>query len=127
MMTAVTIAARILQSFEFFRSGAGRWGVLITEKLCQFKFLTIPLFIWGVIRISISSFRLLCSAIARYLNSIGFTGITVGGSDLLAIANTVFPVDEFMGLLVAWASLYAVCASIRFIRAAWAAVPLKAT
>ena len=121
------VCSRILQSVEFFRSGFGKWFVLLFQKFLAFKFFCLPFFLWGVIKISISVFRLFCTSIGSYLNSIGFTGVQVGGADVLAIANTVFPVDEFVGLLVAWASLYGVCASIRFARAAWAAIPLKAT
>ena len=126
-MQISTLIGRLLQSVEFFRSGFGKWFVLLFQKMLEFKFLVIPLFLWGVIKISISVFRLFCTSLGSYLNSIGFNGIRVGGADVLAIANTVFPVDEFIALLVAWASLYGVCASIRFTRAAWAAIPLKAT
>lgn len=122
-----TLCGRLLQAVEFFRSGFGKWFVLVFEKILAFKIFVIPLFIWSVIKLSISVFGLFCSTIRGYLNSIGFNGITVGGSDILAIANTVFPVDEFIGLLIAWATLYGVCASIRFARAAWAAIPFKAT
>lgn len=122
-----TLIGRLLQSVEFFRSGFGKWFVLLFQKMLAFKFLCLPFFLWGVIKIGISVFRLFCTSIGSYLNSIGFNGIRVGGADVLAIANTVFPVDEFIGLLIAWASLYGVCASIRFARAAWAAIPLKAT
>ena len=122
-----TLIGRLLQAVEFFRSGFGKWFVLVFQKLIAYKILVIPFFVWSVIKISISVFRLFCSSIGGYLQSIGFNGIQVGGADVLKIANTVFPIDEFIGLLVAWASLYGVCASIRFARAAWAAVPLKAT
>ncbi len=122
-----TLIGRLLQAVEFFRSGFGKWFVLIFQKILAYKILVIPFFIWGVIKIAISTFRLLCSAIGSYFNSIGFTGLRVGGADILAIANTVLPLDELIGLIVAWAALYAVCASIRFLRAAWAAIPLKAT
>jgi len=122
-----TLIGRLLQSVEFFRSGFGKWFVLAFQKILAYKIFVIPLFVWGVIKISISLFSLFCTSIREYLHSIGFNGVTVGGADVLAIANTVFPIDEFVGLLVAWASLYGVCASIRFARAAWAAIPLKAT
>ncbi len=65
--------------------------------------------------------------IHTYFDSIGFTGLSIGGVDILSVANTVLPIDEFIAMLVAWFGLYAVCASIRFLRAAWAAIPFKAT
>jgi len=122
-----TLIGRLLQAVEFFRSGFGKWFVLIFQKILAYKILVIPFFIWGVIKIAISTFGLLCEAIGSYFDSIGFNGLVVGGADILAIANTVLPLDELIGLIVAWAALYAVCASIRFLRAAWAAIPLKAT
>ena len=122
-----TLVGRLLQAVEFFRSGFGKWFVLIFNKLLAYKFFVVPFFLWAVIKISISSFRFFCTSIGSYLNSIGFTGLRVGGADILAIANTVLPLDELIGLVVAWAALYGVCASIRFARAAWAAIPLKAT
>ena len=122
-----TLIGRLLQSFEFFRSGVGRWGVLLWQKVMEFKIFSLPLLIWGVVRFSISLFRSACSAIQTYFDAIHFSGIQVGGTSLLTLANTVFPVDEFVGLLIAWVGLYAVCASIRFVRAAWSAIPFKAT
>ena len=70
-----------------------------------------------------------CSAIREHVTTFeNFQQITqVGGADILAIANTVFPVNEFVSLLIAWVGLYTACASIRFLRAAWAAIPLKAS
>ncbi|MBR1922115.1 MAG: hypothetical protein IJ829_09010 [Kiritimatiellae bacterium] len=50
-----------------------------------------------------------------------------GGYSIVAIANTILPLDETIALLVAWAGLYATCAGIRFARAAWSAVPFKAS
>lgn len=123
-----TIVSRLLQSVEFFRSGVGKWFVLLwTRCILPFKFFVIPLFAWGVIKIAISSFRLFCSTIRGYLDSVGFNGLQIGGADVLAIANTVLPLDELAGFIVAWCGLYAVCASIRFVRAAWSAIPFKAT
>ena len=122
-----TLIGRLLQAVEFFRSGFGKWFVLLFQKLIQYKIFVIPFFVWGVIKVAISAFGLLCSAIASYFNSIGFTGLRIGGANILAIANTVLPLDELIGLIIAWAALYGVCASIRFARAAWAAIPLKAT
>ena len=122
-----TLIGRLLQSVEFFRSGFGKWFVLGFEKFMYIKYPVVVLVVWGCIKISIAVFRLFCSSVGGYLNSIGYSGIRVGGCDILAIANTVFPIDEFVGLLIAWATLYGVCASIRFARAAWAAVPLKAS
>lgn len=122
-----TIASRILQSLEFFRSGFGKWLLLLWAKIVAFKWLAVPLFVWGIIKISISAFRLFCSAMRGYLDSVGFNGIQVGGANVLAIANTVLPLDELAGFIVAWCGLYSVCASIRFIRAAWSAIPLKAS
>ena len=126
-MFVSTLIGRLLQSLEFFRSGFGRWFSLALSKLLEFKIFWIPLFLWGVIRLTITLFRAFCSAVSTYFNSIGFSGIRIGGVDVLAVANTVLPVDELIGFIVAWFGLYAVCASIRFIRAAWSAVPLKAS
>lgn len=129
-MTIAVLTGRLLQSLEFFRSGAGRWIVLLFEKLLSpFKWTCLPLFIWGIIKFSLSVFRSLCSAIKDHIQTIqNLQQITeVGGADVLDIANTVFPVNECFTLLVAWVGLYTACASIRFLRAAWAAIPLKAT
>lgn len=122
-----TLVARLLQAVEFMRSGSGKWAVLVFNKIKSYKIFTVPCFIFAIVKITISLFRLFCSAVGGYLNSLGFSGIIVGGVDLLAIANTVFPVDEFIGLLISWVTLYGICASIRFARAAWAAIPFKAT
>ena len=122
-----TIISRLLQSFEFFRSGFGRWLSLGLSKFLEFKIFVVPLFIWGVIRLTISLFRAFCSAVSTYFDSIHFSGIQVGGVNVLAVANTVLPIDELVGMIVAWFGLYAVCASIRFVRAAWSAVPFKAS
>ena len=132
-MTIAVLTGRLLQSFEFFRSGAGRWAVLFFEKLVSpFKWTCLPLMIWGIIKLSLSVFRLFCSAIRDHLTTFeNLNQITREGgaesADILAIANTVFPVNEFVSLLVAWVGLYTACASIRFLRPAWAAIPLKAT
>ncbi len=126
-MFIANIVSRILQSFEFFRSGAGKWAVLLIQKVLDFKIFVMPLFVWGVIKITISVFRLFCSRLASYFDTIHFEGLMVGGTDILAVANTVFPVDEFVAMLVSWFTLYSVCASIRFIRAAWSAIPFKAS
>lgn len=122
-----TLIGRLLQSFEFFRSGFGRWLSLFLSKFLEFKIFWVPLFVWGVIRLTITLFRAFCSAVSTYFHSIGFSGIQIGGVDLLAVANTVLPIDELIGMILAWFGLYAVCASIRFVRAAWSAVPFKAS
>ena len=129
-MTLSVLTGRLLQSLEFFRSGAGRWFVLFFEKLVSpFKWACLPLFVWGVIKLSLSVFRLFCSSLREHIQTIqGLQQITmVGGVDILDVANTVFPVNEFVSLLAAWVGLYSACASVRFLRAAWAAIPLKAT
>ena len=121
------IVSRVLQSLEFFRSGLGRWITLIFQKFIFFKIFAVPLFIWGIIKLTISGFGLLCSSIQAKFHAINFTGLQVGGVDILAVANTVLPIDELMAMLISWFSIYAVCASIRFIRAAWSAIPFKAS
>ena len=102
-MTIAVLTGRLLQSLEFFRSGAGRWVVLFFEKLVSpFKWTCLPLMIWGIIKLSLSVFRLFCSAIRDHLTTFeNLNQITqVGGADILAIANTVFPVNEFVSLLI---------------------------
>ena len=131
-MTIAVLTGRLLQSLEFFRSGAGRWVVLFFEKLLSpFKWTCLPLFIWGIIKFSLSVFRAFCSAIREHLqtfeNMQQITDSSGSSTSVLDIANTVFPVNETFTLLVAWVGLYTACASIRFLRAAWAAIPLKAT
>ena len=129
-MTIAVLTGRLLQSLEFFRSGAGRWVVLFFEKLVSpFKWTCLPLMIWGIIKFSLSVFRVFCSSVRGHIEVFqNLSQITqVGGLDVLDIANTVFPVNEFASLLVAWVGLYATCASIRFFRAAWAAIPFKSS
>ena len=72
-------------------------------------------------------FTSLCSHISTLFGSMGFHGIRAGGIDILSFANTVLPLDEMIALLISWFAVYSVCATIRFVRAAWAAIPLKAT
>lgn len=127
MFFVTNIVSSLLRSFEFFRSGMGKWFTLGLEKIADYKIFLLPLFIWGVIRAVISLFGAVCSAIRDKLASLGFTGIQVGGVDVLALANSVLPIDELIGLIVAWFGVASVVASIRFIRAAWAAVPLKSS
>ena len=127
-MMIATITARLLQSVEFLRTFVANCVRLFWSKaLLPFRFGVIGVFIWGVIRLSISVFRLFCTTMQSHINAIQYSGIQVGGTSVLSIANTVFPVDECVAMIIAWFALYAVCASIRFIRAAWAAIPLKAT
>lgn len=121
------IVSSLLQSVEFFRSGFGKWFTLGLQKLLDYKFLMLPFFIWGVIRLVISLFGSVCSAIRDKLSSMNFNGLQVGGVDILSLANSVLPLDEIVAMLVAWFGVAAVVASIRFIRAAWDAVPLKAS
>ena len=117
----------LLKSLEFFRSGVGKWFTLGFEKTLEYKVFLLPFFIWGVIKFFISLFTTVCSAIRDKLASLNFSGIEVGGVDVLALANSVLPIDELVGLIVAWFGVAAVVASIRFIRAAWSAIPLKAS
>ena len=129
-MTIAVLTGRLLQSLEFFRSGAGRWVYLFIEKVISpFRWSCVPLMIWGVIKLSLSIFRLFCSAIREHVETLeSMQRITqFDGVNILEIANTVFPVNEFVTLLVSWVGLYSACASIRFLRAAWAAIPLKAS
>ena len=126
-MFIANITSRVLQSLEFFRSGAGKWGVLFVTKFLQFRLFALPLFIWGAIKLTITGFGLFCSAIRAKLNALSFSGLQVGGVDILALANTVLPIDELMAMIVSWFAVYAICATIRFIRAAWSAIPLKAS
>ena len=127
MFFITSIVSSLLRSIEFFRSGLGKWFTLGFEKLVDFKIFLLPLFIWGVIRFFISLFTTVCSAIREKLASLNFSGIQVGGVDILSLANSVLPLDELVGLIVAWFGVASVVASIRFIRAAWSAIPLKAS
>jgi len=122
-----TIVSRVLQSVEFFRSGFGRWFSLFWENAVISNFFLIPALIYGIIRAVISLFSRLCDSISGYLSSMNFHGIQAGGVDVFAFANSVLPLDECIALLVTWFTIYTVCATIRFVRAAWAAIPLKAT
>ena len=127
MITISAIAGRILQSVEFFRSGFGRYLSLFMEKLVAWKWAAVPLLIWGVVRLSIGAFSLFCSCIRDLIGDISAVQTQSGGYSIVAIANTILPLDETIALLVAWAGLYATCAGIRFARAAWSAVPFKAS
>ena len=126
-MFVSTVVSRVLQSLEFFRSGFGRYFFVFWQnsQLCQI--FTVFFFIWGVVRLVISSFTRFCSFVSESLQSLHFSGVTVGGVDILSFANSVLPIDETMALVVVWFSVYSVCATIRFVRAAWAAIPFKAT
>ena len=130
-MFIVTVVSRLLQSVEFFRSGFGRWFTLLFLKLVDFKLFLLPLVIFGFIKCFIMSFSSLCSFIRSQWPTIshGVSSSVIhgGGFDIVAIANTVLPIDETMTLVVIWFSIYAACAIIRFARAAWAAIPFKAT
>lgn len=130
-MFIVTVVSRLLQSVEFFRSGFGRWFSLLFNKLVDFKVFLIPLLIFGFVRAFMSLFGLLCEFIqakwASITSSVASTSIHGSGWDIVALANTVLPIDETMSLLVIWFAIYAACAAIRFVRAAWAALPFKAT
>jgi len=126
-MSISAIVGRLLQAVEFFRSGFGRWFAILFEKFINYKFFALPLLLWGVIRLTITLFSMMCDKIRELVGNISTNALQVGGVDILAVANTVFPVDETIALIVAWAGVYAVCATIRFIRAAWSAVPLKAS
>lgn len=130
-MFIVTVVSRLLQSVEFFRSGFGRWFTLLFQKLVDFKLFLLPLVIFGFIKCFILLFSSLCSFIRSQWSTISHgvssSGIHGGGFDIVAIANTVLPIDETMTLVVIWFSIYSACAIIRFVRAAWAAIPFKAT
>lgn len=130
-MFIVTVASRILQSVEFFRSGFGRWLSLLFQKLVDFKILLLPLVIFGFIKCFILLFAVFCSYIRSQWSTISHgvssSGIQGGAFDIVAIANTVLPIDETMTLVVIWFSIYTACAVIRFARAAWAAIPFKAS
>ena len=121
------VVSKILQSLEYFRSGFGRYFVMLVQNVFISKILLVPIVIFAAIRMAVALFSRLCSAISGYLSSMNFNGIVVGGVDVLALANSVLPLDETMGLVVIWFTVYSVCATIRFVRAAWAAIPLKAT
>ena len=126
-MIITTVVSRVLQSLEFFRSGFGRWFVIIWQNSIFSKIFLIAFFVWGVIRSTMALFSSLCSYISGALSSLGFSGVRVGGVDILALANSVLPLDELMGYIVIWFTVYGVCAAIRFVRAAWSAIPFKAT
>lgn len=123
-----SVVSRLLQSLEFFRSGFGRYFSLAWEKIAWSKFFILPFVIIGFIRLSISLFGRFVSFIHDTLVGMGINQVfVVGGVDILALANTVLPLDEMIALFIMWFSVYAACASIRFVRAAWSAIPLKAT
>lgn len=130
-MFIVTVVSRLLQSVEFFRSGFGRWFSLLFEKLVYCKVLLIPLIIYGFIRGFMALFTALCNFIksqwANISSSVSSASIHGGGFDIVAVANTVLPIDETMALVLIWFSIYTACAVIRFVRACWAAIPFKAT
>ena len=127
MFHLATVIARLLQSTEFFRYDIGSYFKWVWNSSYITKVVIVLTFIWGCIRTVISLFGRLCSAISSAFESMDFQGIQAGGVDILAFANSVLPLDEMIALLVTWFTIYSVCATIRFIRAAWAAVPLKAT
>ena len=126
-MSISDVSAQILQSLEYVRYNIYSYFLAIWQSSIIAKICIVLTFVWGCIKTVLTLFTSLCSAISSALTGFGFSGITVGGVNVLALANTVLPVDELVALVVTWFSLYAVCASIRFIRAAWAAIPFKAT
>lgn len=126
-MFITTVVSRVLQSLEFFRSGFGRYFVVLWQNSVICKIFIVFFFIWGVVRLAVSLFTQFCSLVSSSLQSLHFSGVTVGGVDVLSLANSVLPIDETMALVVVWFSVYSVCATIRFVRAAWAAIPFKAT
>ena len=127
MFHLATIIARLLQSTEFFRYDIGSYFKWIWDSSVITKIVVLVTFVWGCIRMVISLFARLCSSIASAFETMNFQGIQVGGVDVLAFANSVLPLDEMIALLVTWFVIYSICAQIRFWRAAWAAVPLKAS
>lgn len=126
-MVITTVVSRLLQSIEFFRSGVGKYLTIIIRHCIQYKIFLLPGLIFIIVRTFMSLFAELCTRVGTLFNEMNFHGVTVGGVNILALANSVLPIDELIGLIVAWFGVYSTCATIRFIRAAWAAIPLKAT
>ena len=127
-MTISTIGGRVLQSLEFMRFNVGGWWRMFWRANIIAKVFVLCLFIWSCIRFTISLFGQLCSAIADCFAGVHATGIQGGGiGQIVAFANTVLPLDEIIALFISWFVLETICTEIAFIRAAWAAVPLKAT
>ena len=127
MMAISTIVSRLLQSLEFFRSGWGRWITLLFNNSVFRVLFLVPCLIYGFVRFCVSLFTRFCSFISDTLSSLHTPTLQVGGVDIFAFANSVLPLDELIGLLTMWFGVCAACATIRFVRAAWAAIPLKAT
>lgn len=124
-----TVVSRVLQSLEFVRFNIGSYFVGFWRASLLGRIFMIGAFIWGCIRFTISLYGTMLHAIADAWASRNVNALAIqsGGTDILAMANSILPLDEIIALLVSWCSLNAVCAFIRFIRAAWAAIPLKAT
>lgn len=131
-MSITSICGRILQGWNFLTQSIYTYVKFIWTRLKGFKIFVVPLFIREVVQLTISTFTSLCSSVRNlYQNDLSnaTNSISLQGSpgDVLAIANTVLPLDELIGFIVAWLGVYAACAAIRFVRAAWAAVPFKAS
>ena len=127
MVFISTLVGRILQTSEFFRTEVKGWFLALWESSYFAKIFFVVSFIWGLVRTFISMFSVLCSSIRSLFQDMSFRGIEAGGVDILAMANSVLPLDEMIALLVAWFGIYSACASIRFILSVWHAIPFKAT
>ena len=129
-MTVAVVGGRILQAIEFWRSGSGRWLVQLWKWCTVGKVFLLPFFAFALAEFYIHMFTLLVRSIADCFNvartNVG-NGVQSGGIDLLAMANAVLPLDETIALLIIWVALYSATSTIRFFRAAWAMIPLKAT
>lgn len=129
-MTITVVGGRILQAIEFWRSGAGRWFVKLWQSCTVCKVFLLPFLAFALAEFYIHMFTLLAHSIADIFNvartNVG-NGVHSGGVELLAMANAVLPLDETIALLIIWVGLYSATSTIRFFRAAWAAIPLKAT
>lgn len=131
-MSIASICGRILQGWNFLTQSIYTYVKFIWTRLKGFKIFVVFLFIRETVQLTISTFTSFCSSLREIYSgdlTTATTGIGIQGSpgDVLAIANTVLPIDELIGFIVAWLGVYAACAAIRFVRAAWAAVPFKAS
>ena len=131
-MSITDILGRCLEVVNFFNNGVITCFRLLWTKLIGFKLFAILGFVWFSISTSLSVARSFCSQIRVLFDGMqsgDLSNLHILGTDggILAIANTVFPVDETMAFFISWFGVMVGCASIRFIRAAWAAIPFKAS